>query len=174
MAEKEIIDIFDEDGKVIGSISRDKAERDNLITENVLIFVFTKDGKVWAQLRPKTKNHYPGLWDISACGGIISGEKPDEAAVREAYEETGLKLKLRHVESFLNVFPGDHGEERRRLSHLYIAITDEDPKINEEVDEFKCWTIDVLKEDVDKYPEKYCPSFVFELDKALIAYSENK
>lgn len=115
MAEPEIIDVLNDDGEVIDTISREEAERDNHTTENVLIFVFNSKGKVWVQLRPKTKNHYPGVWDISACGGVVSGESHEQAAKRETQEEMGLDLELKYVESFLNVFPGDNNEERKRL-----------------------------------------------------------
>jgi len=171
MSHSEIIDVLNENGEVIDSISREKAERDNHTTENVLIFVFNSSGKVWVQLRPKTKNHYPGRWDISACGGLLSGEKPDDAAKRETLEETGLELNLQPVESFLNVFPGDNSEERKRLSHLYVTISDKKPKINDEVDEFKTWEVEELRIDVVSNPNKYVPSFIVELEKATAGHS---
>lgn len=167
MSKHEIIDVLNEDGEVIDTISREQAEQDNHITENVLVFVFNSLGRVWVQLRPKSKNHYPGKWDISACGGVLSNETNDEAAHRETIEEMGIEVDLHHVESFLNVFPGDNGEERKRLSHLYIGISDEQPKTNEEVDEFKDWEPDELRADVIARPNAYIPSFVVELDKAI-------
>jgi isopentenyl-diphosphate delta-isomerase len=163
----EIIDILDDDGNVIGSISRAEAERDNHVTENVLVFVFNSQGRVWVQLRPMTKNHYPGRWDISACGSVQSGEHHAAAAQREATEELGITPALRHVESFLNVFPGDNGEERKRLSHLYVGVSDDQPQTNEEVDEFKHWHPDELRVHVLGSPDAYVPSFIVELDKAV-------
>jgi len=167
-----MIDILDEAGQVVGTIPREEAERDNHITENVLVFVFNSLGKVWAQLRPMTKNHYPGRWDISACGGVLSGEKPEEAAVRETSQETSLEVELTYVESFINVFPGDNGEERRRLSHLFVGVSDEQPQTNEEVDKFKVWPPDKLRKDIQDKPEKYVPSFLAELDKAIAGHKK--
>ncbi len=166
-----MIDVLDQDGNVIKTISREEAERDNHLTENVLVFVFDTRGNVWAQLRPMTKSHYPGRWDISACGGVVSGESSAEAAEREALEETGLQLDLKYVETFLNVFPGDNGENRKRLSHLYIGISDEAPAANDEVDDFKAWQLDDLFADIAANPDKYIPSFEIELEKALTAYA---
>lgn len=167
MSKQEIIDVLNEDGEVVDTISRELAERDNHITENVLIFVFNSRGRVWVQLRPQTKNHYPGKWDISACGGVLSGETNEQAAHRETLEEMGIDVELHHVESFLNVFPGDSGEERKRLSHLYIGISDEQPQANNEVDEFKKWEPNELRADVKAHPDAYVPSFIVELDKAI-------
>ena len=168
----EMIDVLDDDGNVISTVTREEAERDNHKTENVLIFIFNSLGKVWVQLRPSNKSHYPGRWDISACGGILSGESPDQAAERETYEETGLRPKLQFVKSFLNIFPGDNGEERRRFSHLYIGISDEMPQPNEEVDEFKDWEPSELREDATRNEASYVPSIIVELDIALEAYKQ--
>jgi len=167
-----MIDILSPNGEVVGTITREEAERDNHTTENVLIFVFNSLGKVWAQLRPKDKNHYPGRWDISACGSILSGETREQAAKRETKEETGLEPELHYIETFLNVFPGDNGEERRRLSHLFVGVSDEQPKENQEVDEFKIWASDDLRADIQNNPEQYIPSFLIEFDKALEGYKK--
>lgn len=172
MSANEIIDILNSDGEVVDTITREEAERDNHLTQNVLIFIFNSLGKVWIQLRPMTKKHYPGRWDISACGGIISGETHGQAASRETLEETGLDMDLHYVESFLNIFPGDSGEERRRLSHLYVGINDNIPKVNDEVDEFKDLQPDVLRIDILNNPDNYTPSFIIELDKAVEGYKQ--
>lgn len=167
MSTNEIIDVLNDQGEVIDTVSREEAERDNHITENVLVFVFNSLGKVWVQLRPQTKNHYPGKWDISACGGVLSGETKEAAARRETAEEMGFYAVLHYVESFLNVFPGDNGEERKRLSHIFVGISDELPQPNDEVDEFMAWEPDELRADVETNPDKYIPSFIVELDKAV-------
>lgn len=167
-----MIDVLNEDGEVINTISRELAELDNHITENVLVFVFNSQGKVWVQLRPKTKTHYPGMWDISACGGVVSGETHEQAAERETFEEMGIKVDLHFVESFMNIFVGDNGEERKRLSHLYVGVCDGLPQTNDEVDEFKSWEPNKLREDVETSPESYIPSFDVELDKAVKSFSQ--
>lgn len=165
----EIVDVLNESGEVIDTLTREEAETDNHITENVLVFVFNSLGKVWVQLRPENKKHYPGLWDISACGGVLSNETHEESAHRETLEETGIDVDLQYVKSFLNVFPGDNGETRRRLSHVYIGISDEQPQANDEVDEFKLWEPSELRDDVMKNESHYIPSFITELDIAVEA-----
>ena len=172
MSAGERIDVLNEDGEVIDTIDREDAERDNHTTENVLVFVFNSLGRVWVQLRPMDKAHYPGKWDISACGGVVSGETHEQAAKRETAEETGLEVDLQYLESFLNIFPGDNGEERKRLSHLYVGLSDEIPKTNKEVDEFQDWQPDELRADVLSNPDNYVPSFVVELDKAVEGYRQ--
>jgi len=172
MSADEIIDVLNEDGEVIDTIPREQAEQNNHTTENVLVFVFDSKGDVWTQLRPKDKKHYPGVWDISACGGVLSSESNQQAAQRETLEEMGIKVDLQFIESFLNVFPGENGEKRTRLSHLYIGVSDEQPQTTEEVDEFKKWQPGNLRKDVEANPSSYVPSFIMELDKAIEGYKK--
>ena len=174
MSASEMIDVLNDEGEVINTISRDLAERGNHLTQNVLVFIFNTSGNVWTQLRPLSKKHYPGKWDISACGGVISGESLDEAARRETFEEMGLEVDLCHVESFLNVFVGDKGEIRKRLSHLYVGISDEEPRVNADVDEFMSWQPKELRTSVIGDAGSYVPSFLAEFDKALKGYDDLK
>lgn len=168
MNENEIIDIFDEEGVYQGMISREEAEAENHTTQNVIIFLFNQEGKVWVQLRSKSKKHFPGRWDPTACGGIHGWESPEQAAKREVLEETGLEVELIKAETFLNVYIGDNGETRTRISHEYIGYT-EDAPISDgvEVDEFKLWEPGELKKDIRSNPEKYVPPLLRELEIAL-------
>lgn len=169
-----MIDVLNDEGEVVDTIPRELAERGDHLTQNVLVFVFNSSGNVWVHLRPRNKKHYPGKWDISTCGGVVSGESKDEAAHRETFEEMGIRLELRHAESFLNVFPSENGATHRRLSHLYIGTSDREPQVNVDVEEFKLWKPEDLKASVIKSPEAYVPSFLTELNKALKAYSSLK
>jgi isopentenyl-diphosphate Delta-isomerase len=128
MDEMEIIDVVDERGQIIDTMTRQQTEKLNHLIQNVLVFIFNPRGEVWIQKRAIHKKHFPGLWDISACGAVASGEGADKAAQRETVEETGIEIPLSHVESFLNVFPGHKDQIFRRLSHLYIGISEDKPK----------------------------------------------
>lgn len=169
-----MIDILNDKGEVVGTLPRGLAEYDNHMTENVLVFVFNASGEVWVQLRSQRKKHYPGKWDISACGAVISGEPHQEAARRETFEEMGIEVELRYIESFLNVFSGDNSETRKRLSHLYLGMSNQLPQANDEVDDFKIWQPQALKADVVNYPETYVPSFLTEFNKAMKGYGNLK
>lgn len=173
MSSGEILDVVDDEGNIVNTISREEAERDNHTIENVIVFVFNSLGKVWIQKRPMSKKHYPGLWDVSACGAIVSGEDKMAAAQREQLEEMGFASELRFVETFLNVFPDEEGTAmRKRLSHLFIGISDQVPEANDEVDEFLALLHEELRQLVVNKPDEYIPSFLIELDKAVEAYVE--
>lgn len=173
MSRTEIIDVYNDAGEAVGTMQRELAERENHLSSNALVFVFNAEGWVWVQLRPAGKKHFPGLWDISACGGLLSGELPLEAARRETREETGLDVELQYVETFINTFPSTGGGlDHRRLSHLYIGMSATRPKVSVEADDFKLWEPAALRADIVDHPESYVPPFVFELDKATKAYRE--
>lgn len=57
------------------------------------------------------------------CGGLMSGETPEEAAAREGFEETGVTLKnIRRVHSGIN--------EYDRWRHLLVAEAEGEPNIS--------------------------------------------
>jgi isopentenyl-diphosphate delta-isomerase len=166
MTDTELLHVMDEQGNTLRTVTREEAERDNHLTPNAIIFIFTPKGEVWVQKRAKTKKHYPGVWDISACGGILHGEKPEESALREMEEEMGFTCELHFVEAFLNEFPGEDGSTRRRLSHLFIGVSDKIPQVNEEVEAFAAVSAAELVKKIQEQPEMYVPSFLMELGKA--------
>jgi 8-oxo-dGTP pyrophosphatase MutT (NUDIX family) len=153
--------------------SREEAERQNHTTENALIFIFALNGHVWIPRRSQDKNFHPGKLDITTAGGVMSGERHSVTARRELQEEAGLDIPdLRHVETFLNVFTGDHGETMSRVSNLYIGFSDDTPQpVDGEVEEFLLCEPVALRAHVMANEGDYVPSFLIELDKALAGYN---
>ena len=94
MARGEMVNVFNEAGEALATLTRKEAERDNHATENVLVFVFDSSGQIWVQLRPRTKKDWPGRWDISATGGVMSHENHRETAHGETNEELGMNPAL--------------------------------------------------------------------------------
>ena len=170
MANGEMVNILNETGEVMGALTREEAERDNHVIESVVVFVFDSLGRVWVQLRPLTKKYWPGRWDVSAAGGVMSHENYQEAAHRETNEEAGIDPELQYIESFMHAFPDDNGGEQRRLSHLYIGISDAQPLPGDEVDEFKKWDPAELKERALAYPSEYVAPLVHQLNRAVSAW----
>ncbi len=170
MANGEMVNIFNEAGEVIDTLTREEAERDNHATESVVVFVFDSSGQVWVQLRPPTKKYWPSRWDVSAAGGVMSHENHQEAAHRETNEESGINPELQYIESFMHTFPDDNGRKQRRLSHLYIGISDDQPVLSDEVDEFKKWDPLELRKYALAYPSEYVTPFIHQLDMAVSAW----
>jgi len=66
----------------------------------------------------RKKNPYEGFWALP--GGFVEyGERVEEAAIREAYEETGLKVELDHL---LGVYSDPERDPRGHIiSICFIA-----------------------------------------------------
>jgi len=117
---KEIFEVVDKTGKVIGQAKREECHRDrSLIHKAIHLYIFNKDGKVFLQKRSQTKDVSPGCWTASASGHLMVVEDFEKAIKREAKEELGVVLKdkdLKWIGSFLI-----KGPQETELIGLYLA-----------------------------------------------------
>ena len=58
----------------------------------VHILLFNEKGELFLQKRSRWKDRHPLAWDSSAAGHVEAGEDYDATAVREVWEEIGLRL----------------------------------------------------------------------------------
>ena len=58
----------------------------------VHIVVKNRNGSYLAMQRDFNKPGFPGLFEVSAGGSILKGETDSEGAIRELFEETGIKV----------------------------------------------------------------------------------
>ena len=92
----ELWDLYDKDGNKTGEIWERKPEnylkipdgRYHLVCD---ILVKHADGTYLLTKRDLSKDICPGYWEPGAGGSATIGEEPYECAVRELFEETGLK-----------------------------------------------------------------------------------
>src|SRR5262245_62127339 len=89
---EEIFDVVNERDEVVGRQTRREVHRLGLMHRAVHVLVFNSQGEVFLQKRSMKKDRQPGLWDSSASGHVDSGEDYDTTAVREVWEEIGLRL----------------------------------------------------------------------------------
>lgn len=87
----ELFPVVDEEGNVVGKISRGEAHDGSKTLHPVVhLHLFNSKGELYLQKRPEWKDIQPGKWD-TACGGHVAyGEQIAEALRREVSEELGI------------------------------------------------------------------------------------
>lgn len=87
------------------------------------ILVRHTDGTYLVTRRDFSKESYPGEWEIGAGGSILKGESFYDGAVRELFEETGIRagrLELLYETSKV------HDNGVGALYSCYLCVTDAD------------------------------------------------
>ena len=94
----ELVDIVDDDDRVIATVTRAEMRAGRLQHRCVSIAVVGSDGRLLVHRRADDKDVWPGMWDIAAGGVVAVGEGYDAAAVRELAEELGVHAeRLEHL-----------------------------------------------------------------------------
>jgi len=103
MSAEEIIDIVDENDRVVGRSPRGEAYARGLRHRCAFILARDAGGRIFVHRRTAAKQVFPSLYDMFVGGVVGAGESYDEAALREAEEELGVNGLPRpeHVFTFL-------------------------------------------------------------------------
>jgi 8-oxo-dGTP pyrophosphatase MutT (NUDIX family) len=86
----ELVDIVDDDDRVVDTVPRRRMRAERLRHRAVFVVVASSAGQVLVQRRSDAKDLWPGWWDIGAGGVVAAGEDYDVAARRELFEELGI------------------------------------------------------------------------------------
>lgn len=90
-------------GEVIATVERGAVRVLGIATRAVHLVGLAPDGRMWVQLRSRTKPNNPGMWDTLMGGMVSAADTLDEALARETWEEAGL-----HVSDLAQVAHGGH------------------------------------------------------------------
>ncbi|KAI0482140.1 NUDIX domain-containing protein [Xylariaceae sp. FL0804] len=108
----------DDDGRMLFSVERAATGVLGVMRYGVHMTGYVRDAsaphglRIWVPRRAADKSTYPGMLDNTVAGGLVAGEDPFEAMVREADEEASL--------------PADLMRRRCRYRGMvtYISVTD--------------------------------------------------
>ena len=110
----EKLDIVDEKGIPIGEIvSRDEAHNLGIQHRTSHVWIVKKTEKgydILLQKRSLNKDSFPGMYDTSSAGHIKAGDEPLESALRELYEELGIKAQEAQLLN-IGIFHGEYSKE---------------------------------------------------------------
>jgi isopentenyldiphosphate isomerase len=87
----ELVDVVDEQDRVIGQVTRAQMRAQNLLHRNVAILCTNSSGEIYVHQRTLTKDLFPGLHDVFVGGVVSAGESYADAAKREIAEELGIE-----------------------------------------------------------------------------------
>jgi len=161
----EIIDITDENNKLLGvTSSMDAAHQRGLWHRTAHVWIYNSE--VLLQLR---KIPPAGVWDASAAGHLRAGETPEQGALRESLEETGLSLKELEFIGIRKTQTKRFGKINNEHAYVYLSrfegsVEQLRPQ-KEEVHQLRFFPINFLKKDIKANPDKYVAhgSYWFEI-----------
>ncbi|MFE0454230.1 NUDIX hydrolase [Streptomyces sp. NPDC058914] len=90
-AADEILDVVDEHDRIIGQSPRGEVYAEGLRHRCVFIQARDADGRIFVHRRTPGKLVFPSLHDMFVGGVVGAGEAYDDAALREAEEELGVR-----------------------------------------------------------------------------------
>lgn len=100
----ELLDIYDEARRKTGKTAIRGLQRPTGELQLIIhVCFFDSRGRMLIQKRARTKDIWPGLWDVSVAGSVLHGEDSRTAAEREVREELGLSLDLEGVRPSMTV-----------------------------------------------------------------------
>ena len=117
-----MVDLVNRQGEIIEpAVPRNEADgHPELLMQVAVVVVVNDKGHILVHERSNDKTVDPGLID-HVCGGVQAGETPEQAARREAYEETGLELDELHlVSQSVNSY--------NRFKHLFLGRANGKPR----------------------------------------------
>ncbi|MFD4630453.1 NUDIX hydrolase [Streptomyces sp. NPDC058284] len=114
---EEIITIVDEHDEVVGEAPRGEAYARGLRHRCTFVLARDADDRVFVHRRTPAKLVFPSLYDMFVGGVVGAGESYDDAALREAEEELGVRGLPRPVPLFKFLYDGGAG--RTWWSYLY-------------------------------------------------------
>lgn len=152
MAEEEMVDVLDAEGRVQSVVTRREMRQRNLRHRCVYLLVFNRRGEVFAHLRTATKDVFPSHWDITIGGVPAAGEEEDAAAAREFSEELGIPCP-----TLVPLFPFRfESDDTRVVGRVYRAEAEGPFRLQEEeVVRGEWWRPESVEERVRSLP--FCP-----------------
>ena len=125
----------------------------------VHVCLFNSKGEMLLQKRVMSKPLWPGMWDFSAGGAALAGERSHEAAERELFEELSIHIPLSEYRPILTVHFDDGFDD-------YYVVNIDDEQMGEicfqgeEIDEIRWCTYEDVVKLIKKGEMDIVPSFV--------------
>lgn len=156
----EFVDVVDENGSIISSVSKDEAHKKGLLHMTVISEVINSKGE-WLLVKQASDRQDAGQYVSPIGGHVKSGESLEDALRREALEEvelTNFKFELVGKGIFNRKVLG------RKENHYFIMykiFSDETLTLNNESVSYERFTIGQIKKELETNPQKFGDAFHF-------------
>ena len=156
----EWFDIVDKEGNVKGRAPRTLCHSGKgLLHPVVHLHLIDSKNRIYLQKRNSNKQIQPGKWDTAVGGHISSGEKLEDALLRETEEELGIR-EIKPVMIGRYVW---ETEVESELVYMFVARYDKNIVFNrEEIEDGRYWKIKNIRANLKK--GLFTPNFELEFD----------
>src|SRR3990167_8797159 len=128
MADSRILNIVDENDEIVGKSTREEIHQKGLLHREIHIWFITPKGEIVFQHRAKDKDTYPDKLDATIGGHVEPGMSYEETALKEAEEETGIKINPSNLKLVKKIFKKSFDEVTKRTNNTirsqYIYLFD--------------------------------------------------
>ena len=166
MAERERVDVVNEQNEVMYDVFKDEAHQQGLLHRTVISEVVNSRGE-WLLVRQSSDRQDAGQYVSPVGGHVRAGESEDEALKREAMEEL-------HFKDFEYSFIGRviHnrfvvGRQENHFFILYSIKSDSEPVLNEESESHRYFSVDELRKEIVDNPQNFGDAFHFLVNTLL-------
>ncbi len=167
--------LVDENNNEIGEEEKIKAHKEGKLHRAFSIFVFNSKRKLLLQQRAKTKYHSGGFWSNTVCGHPRPNENYQQATHRRLKEEMGFDCELEKLFCFIYKTDFKNGLIENEYGCVFIGKFDGNPIPDpEEAIDYKWISLEDLKKDIEKNPEKYTEWLKIILKRIKLSKIERK
>lgn len=161
MAPEELVDIFDENENFIKVVTKSQAHSEGLLHKTVISEVINSNGE-WLMIKQSKDKQDAGQY-VSPVGGHVTARETEIEALRKEtkeeigftedfkYEFVGKKIYNRHV----------IGRHENHLFIVYKIYSDTKPTTNKEIESYKYFTENELKNELKNNPKLFGDAFHF-------------
>lgn len=160
----EFVDVIDEKGNVLSSVSKKEAHEKGLLHKCVVAEVIDSKGRMLL-VKQASDRQDAGQYVSPVGGHVTSGESEEDSFKRETEEELGLKdFSFKKIGQ--TIFNREViGRKENHMFVLYEIYSDKEPVINHEAVEFKWFTKDELRNRLRNNPKEFGNAFFVILRK---------
>lgn len=162
---EEKLNIVNEDDEVIGVEEREVIHKNGLLHREIHVNFITPDKKIIFQRRALDKDTFPGLLDAAVGGHVEIGDSYEDAAVKEVFEETGLKIAKEDLIELVKNHNNYKDETTGKINHAFqqefiYIYKDDIADLKIEAGKglgFEVWTVEDLLNLDDEGRKKFIP-----------------